>query len=362
MDQTWPFIETEHPNPTPAAAIAAAIESPGFGTRFTDHMVTVEWTQAEGWHNAVLTDRKPFQIDPAAAVLHYAQEIFEGLKAYKTEGGGVALFRPEQNAQRFIRSAERLAMAPVPEDLFLKSIETLIKADRAWVPSGEGSLYIRPFQFASETFLGVRPSQKYIFCVIASPVGAYFKAGSAGITVWVSETYTRAAAGGTGAAKCGGNYASSLVAQAEATQHGCDQVVFLDAAEHRWVEELGGMNVFFVMDDGTLVTPPLNGTILPGITRTSVIALAQDQGHKVEERPYSFEEWQNDARSGKLREAFACGTAAVISAIGKVRHATGEFAIGNGEKGTVTQSLYTSLTSIQRGTQPDPRHWVHQVI
>jgi branched-chain amino acid aminotransferase len=321
LDQEWQFSASTHPNPTAAATIAAAIESPGFGTVFSDHMVTVQWTNDAGWHDAVITDRKPFQLDPAAAVLHYAQEIFEGLKAYKLEDGAVALFRPEQNAKRFIKSAERLAMAPVPESLFLQAIEMLIRADKAWVPGGDGSLYIRPFEFASETYLGVRPSHKYTFCVIASPVGAYFKGGKSGITVWVTDSYTRASMGGTGAAKFGGNYANSLLAQAEATRHGCDQVVFLDAAEHRWVEELGGMNVFFVMADGTLVTPPLGGTILPGVTRMSLITLAQEQGLKVEERLYAFDQWREDAASGQVKEVFACGTAAVISATCGIRAA-----------------------------------------
>lgn len=361
MDLEWQFGASDHPNPTPASAIAAAIESPGFGTVFTDHMVTAQWNAAQGWHDAVLTDRKPFQIDPAAAVLHYAQEIFEGLKAYRMADGAAALFRPELNARRFIASAERLAMAPVPEGLFIGAIEALVRADQAWIPEGEGSLYLRPFQFASETFLGVRPSHTYTFCVIASPVGPYFKAGKSAITVWVTDSYTRAAQGGTGFAKCGGNYAASLVAQAEASRHGCDQVVFLDAAEHRWVEELGGMNVFFVMADGTLVTPPLSGTILPGITRGSVMELAREQGLSVVERPYSFDQWAEDARSGALREVFACGTAAVVSAIGRVRHAGGEFAIGNGEKGEVTQALYDALTGIQRGRIADARGWVHRV-
>jgi len=324
-------------------------------------MVTVQWNESAGWHDARITDRKPFQMDPAAAVLHYAQEIFEGLKAYKLEDGAIALFRPDQNAKRFIKSAERLAMAPVPEDLFLQAIETLIKADRDWVPGGDGSLYIRPFMFASEAYLGVRPSRSYTFCVIASPVGAYFKGGSSAITVWVTDSYTRAAAGGTGAAKFGGNYANSLLAQAEASRHECDQVVFLDAAEHRWVEELGGMNVFFVMENGTLVTPPLAGTILPGVTRMSLITLAQEQGLTVEERPYAFDQWRGDAQSGRVKEVFACGTAAVISAIGTVRYAGGEFRIGGGEKGPVTQRLYEQLTGIQRGKIKDSHGWVRRV-
>jgi branched-chain amino acid aminotransferase len=361
VDQKWLFAETAHPNPTPSAEIAARIENPGFGQIFSDHMVTVEWTEGHGWHDAKLEDRKPFQMDPASAVLHYAQEIFEGLKAYKMADGSIALFRPIENARRFIQSAERLAMAPVPESLFIQAIETLIRADKAWVPGGDGSLYIRPFMFASESFLGVRPSHKYVFCVIASPVGPYFKGGRKAITVWMTDGYTRASAGGTGSAKCGGNYANSLLAQAEASRNGCDQVVFLDAAEHRWVEELGGMNVFFVMADGTLVTPPLSGTILPGITRSSVIELAREQGHKVEERPYAFTDWKADAEAGRLAEVFACGTAAVISAIGKVKSSSGEFTIGDGQTGPVTDLLYGKLTGIQRGQNNDSHGWVHRV-
>ncbi|MDR3524324.1 MAG: branched-chain amino acid aminotransferase [Acetobacteraceae bacterium] len=361
MDQKWLFASSKHPNPTPAADIAAAIENPGFGTVFSDHMITVQWTEAQGWHDARLEDRKPFQIDPAAAVLHYAQEIFEGLKAYQLADGTVALFRPEQNARRFIKSAERLAMAPVPESLFLQAVETLVRSEKAWIPGGEGSLYIRPFQFASETFLGVRPSHKYTFCVIASPVGPYFKGGQKAITVWSTDTYTRASAGGTGSAKCGGNYANSLLAQAEASQNGCDQVVFLDAAEHRWIEELGGMNIFFVLDDGALVTPPLAGTILPGITRSSVIELVREEGGTVHERPYSFPEWQADCQSGRVKEAFACGTAAVISAIGKVRYPGGEFVIGDGDSGATTKRIHSLLTGIQRGKIADTHGWVHRV-
>ena len=222
--------------------------------------------------------RSPFQLDPASAVLHYAQEIFEGMKAYRTEEGSITLFRPEENARRFQASAKRMAMPEMPGGAVPGGGEQLVRIDREWVPSSEGSsLYIRPFMFASESFLGVRPAHSYTFCVIASPVGAYFKGGEKPISVWISDAFSRAAQGGTGAAKCGGNYAASLLAQAEAAEHGCDQVVFLDAAEHRWVEELGGMNIFFLMDDGSIVTPPL-GTILPGITRASLIRIARDAG------------------------------------------------------------------------------------
>jgi branched-chain amino acid aminotransferase len=284
------FEKVPHPAPTQADVRAARMENPGFGKVFSDHMVTIRWSADKGWHDAEVRAREPFSIDPASAVLHYAQEIFEGMKAYRTADGGFALFRPEENARRFNMSARRMAMPELPEDVFIEAVEQLVRTDAAWVPEGDGSFYLRPFMFASEAFLGVRPANEYIFCVIGCPVGAYFKGGYKAVTVWVSDDYTRAALGGTGAAKCGGNYAGSLVAQAEATRNGCDQVVFLDAAERRWVEELGGMNIFFVMDNKTIVTTPL-GTILPGITRASVMQLAAEEGFKVEERPYSFEEW-----------------------------------------------------------------------
>uniref|UniRef100_B0SXJ6 Branched-chain-amino-acid aminotransferase n=1 Tax=Caulobacter sp. (strain K31) TaxID=366602 RepID=B0SXJ6_CAUSK len=350
------FTTKPHANPTPSETRAALLENPGFGKVFTDHMVTVRWTAERGWHDAEVRARAPFSLDPAAAVLHYAQEIFEGMKAYRTQDG-VALFRPEENARRFARSAARMAMPEVPEDLFLRAVEALIRVDADWIPSGEGSLYLRPFMFASEAFLGVRPAAEYIFCVIACPVGAYFKGGAKPVTVWVSQDYSRAGTGGTGDAKCGGNYAASLLAQAEAMRHGCDQVVFLDAAEHRWVEELGGMNVFFVLDDGSLVTPPLGGTILPGVTRDSVIALARDAGLTVAEKPYAFDQWRADAASGRVREVFACGTAAVIAAIGEVRFGDGDFKISGGVEGPVTRDLRERLTGIQRGTRPDPKGW-----
>lgn len=251
-------------------------------------------------------------------------------------------------------------MPALHEELFLEAVETLVRIDAAWIPQGEGALYLRPFMFADDVFLGVRPASNYTFCVIASPAGAYFKGGAKPIAVWVSENYSRAGSGGTGAAKCGGNYAGSLIAQAEATSHDCDQVVFLDAAQGRWVEELGGMNIFFVMRNGAIVTPPL-GTILAGITRDTVMQLAGDVGFRVEERPYSFDEWRADATSGRLTEAFACGTAAALAPIGVVRHARGEFSINDANCGPVTARLREALIGIQRGQIPDPHGWRHPV-
>jgi branched-chain amino acid aminotransferase len=340
-------------NPASEKERAARLVDPGFGRIFTDHMAVVRYNQAKGWHGARVESRANFPLAPAAAVLHYAQEIFEGLKAYTRDDGGANLFRPDANARRFWNSAERMAMAPLPEPVFIDAVEQLVRID--------GSLYLRPFMIASEVFLGVKPSAEYIFAVIASPVGSYFKGGPAPVSIWVSENYTRAAIGGTGAVKCGGNYAASLRAQAEAIDHGCDQVVFLDAVERRYIEELGGMNVFFVFDDGSLLTPPL-GTILPGITRDSIIALAKDSGARVREEAYTIDQWRADATSGKLKEAFACGTAAVISPIGKVCSASGDFLISGGAAGPVAMGLRKKLVDIQYGRAADPHNWIRKVL
>jgi branched-chain amino acid aminotransferase len=334
------------------------MDDPGFGKVFTDNMVTIRWSEEKGWHDAQVRAREPFLLDPASAVLHYAQEIFEGMKAYRAVDGDIVLFRPEQNARRFAASAERLAMPIVPEQLFVDAVSALARVDRDWVPHGDGSLYLRPFMFASEAFLGVRPATEYIFCVIACPVGAYFKGGAKPITLWISEDFSRAAPGGTGAAKCGGNYAASLLAQAEASRNGCDQVVFLDAVEHRWVEELGGMNLFFVMNDNSIVTPQLCGTILPGITRRSDITLARDCGLEVCERRYSIAEWRDDAASGRLIEAFACGTAAVVAGVGEVRSHSGNFIVGSGAQGELTTALRDELVGLQRRERADRHGWI----
>jgi branched-chain amino acid aminotransferase len=356
------FEYDTHPAPVPASERAARLVDPGFGRVFTDHMVTIRYSEGRGWHDARVGPRAPLTLDPATAVLHYAQEIFEGMKAYRLGDGGTALFRPDANARRFRESARRMAMAELPEELFLGSIRELVKADAAWIPPIDGgSLYLRPFMFASEVFLGVKPASEYLYMVIASSVGAYFKGGAPSITLWVSQDYSRAAPGGTGAAKCGGNYAASLSAQAEAIREGCDQVVFLDAVERRYVEELGGMNIFFVFDDGSIRTPALGGTILPGITRDSLLTLARDEGLRVEEQPYAIDDWRADAASGRLREAFACGTAAVVTPIGHVAAPEGRFAIGNGGPGELTGRLRARLVAIQRGEAPDPHGWLHRL-
>ena len=352
------FTTLPHPAPTSAAAREAVLASPGFGTAFSDHMISIDWSEERGWHNATLGPRGPIALDPAAAVLQYAQEIFEGLKAYKTAEGGIALFRPEANAARFNASARRLAMPELPEDVFVDAVKRLVLADRDWLPGGDGaSLYLRPFMIATEAFLGVRPAKAYKFLVIASPAGNYFKSGAPAVSIWVSP-YTRAAPGGTGAAKCGGNYAASLVPQGEAMARGHDQVVFLDAAEHKWIEELGGMNLFFVFADGSLLTPALTGTILPGITRDSLLTLARDEGLTLREDRYSIDQWRKDSASGRLVETFACGTAAVVTPVGKVCSHEGEFTVGAGGPGPITQRLKDRLVAIQRGAAADPHGWM----
>jgi branched-chain amino acid aminotransferase len=354
---TFPSVER-----TSDADRNAILQNPGFGAAFTDHMVTMQWTPAQGWHDGRVAARKPFQMDPAAAVLQYAQQVFEGLKAYRGAGNDIVLFRPEENARRMAQSAERMAMPPLPTQLFIEAIEELVRIDHAWIPSSAGgSLYLRPFTFASEVMLGVRPAREFTFCLIASPVGAYFAGGQKPITVWVSSEYARAAKGGTGAAKCAANYAASLLAQAQAAANGCDQTLFLDAAEQKWIEELGGMNIFFVTRDGELITPPLAGTILPGVTRQSLLTLGREEKLSVAEAPYAYPQWRRDVESGRITEAFACGTAAVVVPIGTVRDADGELKVGGGNVGPVAAKLYERLVNIQRGIEPDRHGWLHHV-
>ena len=342
---------------------AALLAEPGFGRVFTDHMISIRFDQDRGWHDASVVSRSDLRLDPASAVLHYAQEIFEGLKAYRTDDGGAALFRPDANARRFRASAERLAMPPLPDDLFVRSLEELVRIDRTWIPVADGgALYLRPFMFGSEAFLGVRPSREYRYLVIASPVGSYFKGGAQPISVWVPERRSRAAPGGTGSAKCGGNYAASLLPHAEAQENDCDQVMFVDAVERRWIEELGGMNMFFVFADGTLRTPPLADTILAGVTRDSICTLARARNLPVNEIGYSIEDLRRDAASGHLREAFACGTAAVVAPVGRVRAAEYEVVIADGAPGPLTTSLREELVNVQRGRRLDSHGWISRVF
>ena len=349
-------------NPVDAAERARLLANPTFGSVFTDNMVVIRYSQALGWHDAALTARAPIPMDPASSVFHYAQEIFEGMKAYRYGNTDAALFRPAANAARFAASARRMAMPALPEDLFVDAVDALVQEDQAWIPDiPGGSLYIRPFMISNEAFLGVRPASDYLFMVIACPVGAYFRGKTEAVSVWATRDYTRASRGGTGAAKCGGNYAAGLLAQAEAYEHECQQVVFLDAAEGRWIEELGGMNVFFVMADGSLHTPPL-GTILPGITRDSIMTLAREMGLTVREAPYALEQWEADATSGALQEAFACGTAAMVTPIGQIRSRDGAFRMADPERaGPVTTRLRAALQDIQAGRAPDQHGWIHRV-
>ena len=342
--------------------LAEILADPGFGVAFTDHMFTVEWTPSQGWHAARITPYGPLQLDPATAVLHYAQEIFEGMKAYRHDDGSVWTFRPEANAERMVGSSRRLALPELPPDDFVQAVDALIAVDQRWVPSGEGekSLYLRPFMFASEAFLGVRPAQHVTFMVIASPAGAYFKGGVKPVSLWLSTDYSRAGRGGMGAAKTGGNYASSLVAQQQAMAEGCDQVVFLDAEESTYIEELGGMNLYFVYADGRIATPE-TGTILPGITRSSIIALAEKRGHAVEERKVSIDEWRQGVASGEIVEIFACGTAAVVTPVGTLKSTDGETAAAADTSGPVTTSIRQALVDIQFGRAEDTFGWMHRV-
>ena len=352
---------SRNPAPVDDARLAEILANPGFGTHFTDHMLTVEWTPDEGWHAARITPYGPLSLDPATAVLHYTQETFEGMKAYRHDDGSVWTFRPDQNATRMIRSSQRLAFPELPVDDFVACVDALVEVDQRWVPdsSGEKSLYLRPFMFASETFLGVRPAQHVTFMVIASPAGAYFKGGVRPVTLWLSETFTRAGRGGMGAAKTGGNYASSLAAQREAIEQGCDQVVFLDDQEFRYIEELGGMNLFFVHSDGHIVTPE-TGTILEGITRASIIDLSRELGYSVEERKFSIDEWRDGVANGDITEVFACGTAAVVTPVGALRSPHGD--VPAPARTDLTMRIREALVGMQYGRADDTFGWMHQVV
>ena len=342
------------PRPADPAAL-------GFGRVFTDRMLTAQWDARRGWHDARIEPYGPICLEPCAAVFHYGQEVFEGLKAYRRADGGVFLFRPEMNLARLNRSAARLALPEVPGDLFLEGIAELVRLEREWVPGAEGtSLYIRPTLIAVEPALGVRPSDRCRFFVILSPVGPYYARGFAPVRILVEDHYVRAVAGGTGAAKAGGNYAASLAAGLKARERGFDQVLWLDGVHRRYVEEVGAMNIFFVAG-GRLVTPPLTGSFLAGITRVSVLALAGALGLEAEERPVAIEELLADLRGGRVVEAFGTGTAAVIAPVGALGYRDEVVPVGDGGVGPVTRRLYDELTGIQCGRLPDRFGWMRRV-
>jgi branched-chain amino acid aminotransferase len=352
--------------PLADAQRAAILADPGFGRHFTDHMVTIKYTAGRGWHDALLRPYGPIELDPATAALHYGQEIFEGLKAYRQQDGTLASFRPQANAARLNRSARRMGMPELPEELFLGAIEALVRQDAAWVPDDpEKSLYLRPFMFATETGLGVnRPAGEYLFMLIASPAGSYFSGGVKPVKVWLCEDYVRAAPGGTGEAKCAGNYAASFMAQAQAVAEGCDQVCWLDAIERKFVEEMGSNNMFFVYGSGEqarLFTPELSGSLLPGITRDSLLRAAADLGIPADEGRISVEQWRQDALSGAMTESFGCGTAAVVTPIGSVKSKGDTFAIADGIPGPVTLRLREHLLGVQRGAIEDKYGWLQKI-
>ena len=353
-------------SPRSDAEREAILADPGFGQHMTDHMVTATWTVEGGWGDSALEPYGPIQLEPAAAVLHYAQEIFEGLKAYRHPDGTVWSFRPEANAERLQRSAERMALPHLSTEDFLTSLKVLVQADEKWVPpadAGEKSLYLRPFMYASAAFLGLRPSNEVRYSVIASPAAPIFTGGLKPVKLWISTKYARAGDGGTGAAKCGGNYASALMGQIEGKENGCDQAVFLDSSTHTFLDELGGMNVFFVTKDDKLVTPELTGTILPGITRDSILKLAGEFGLTAEERRVPIQEWKDGVSSGDIREVFACGTAAIINPIGELHWDGGSAPSTAGEGGgEFTLALRNRLLDIQKGRSEDTHGWMTQLI
>ncbi|NBV17368.1 branched-chain amino acid aminotransferase [Janthinobacterium sp.] len=358
------LVVTPSAHPLSDAERAARMVNPAFGRIFTDHMVVIPYRDGK-WQQGELKAYGPLMLDPSASSLHYGQAIFEGYKAFAQPDGSIKTFRPEQNAERFNRSAARLAMPAIPVELFLEAGDALIAQDRNWVPKNTGeSLYMRPLMIATDPYLGVRPSEEYLFVLFASPAGAYFPKGVKPVTVWISEDFVRAAPGGTGEAKCAGNYAASLMAQSQAQEKGCDQVVWLDAVHREYIEEMGGMNLFFVYKDGekvTVVTPELTGTLLPGITRRSLLEMAKDLGYATEERKLSVQQWRDDIASGRMTEVFACGTAAVITPVGVAKANGFEMTINNNENGAVTLALREALLGLQHGTAADTHGWMHKV-
>lgn len=353
MDLDIQIIKTTAPKAKPVDE-----SSLGFGKLFTDHMFLVEYDEGIGWHDARIQPYGPLAIDPASPVLHYSQEIFEGLKVYRRNDGGLQMFRPWENANRMNQSAERMCMPELDADFQVKAMRTLVELEQDWVPHREGtSLYLRPTMIAHGAELGVHPAKKFLYYIICSPAGSYYKNGMAPVKIHIEDRYVRAVKGGTGAAKTGGNYSASLKAAFEAGKKGFDQVLWLDGRENKYVEEVGAMNMVFVMD-GKLVTAPTGGSILPGITRKSVLQLARDKSITVEERPISVEELFQAYAEGRLTEAFGTGTAAVISPVGLLAYHDRSMPLSDGKIGPVAQDMYDTLVGIQRGDRPDPYDWI----
>lgn len=342
-------------------ALPAANDPLKFGTIFTDHMFIMNYDKGQGWHDARIVPYAPLSLDPSAMVFHYGQEMFEGLKAYKTEEEKVLLFRPDKNAERANRSNRRLCMPEIPTQDFVDAIKALVKVDEDWIPTKPGtSLYIRPFMIAVDPFLGVRAADSYLFIIILSPVGAYYAEGLNPIKIWIEDDYVRAVQGGIGEAKTGGNYVASLAAQEKAHEEGYSQVLWLDGKERKYIEEVGAMNIFFKIN-GTIVTPELNGSILPGVTRDSVITLCKQWGLPVEERKVSAEELFEASNNGSLEEVFGTGTAAVISPVGHLRFQDHVMQIKDGNIGEISQKLYDTITGIQLGKVEDHNNWTVEV-
>ncbi|MBR3552205.1 MAG: branched-chain amino acid aminotransferase [Clostridia bacterium] len=329
----------------------------GFGKIFTDHMFVMDYTEGKGWHDARIVPYENLSLAPSAMVFHYGQEMFEGLKAYKGEDGTVYLFRPDMNAKRANSSNKRLVIPELPEEDFVAAVKAVVDVDRDWVPTDPGtSLYIRPFIIATDEFLGVAPSKTYLFIIILSPSGAYYESGLEPVGIWIEDEYVRAVRGGMGFTKTGGNYAASLIAQVKAHDDGYSQVLWLDGVERKYIEEVGSMNIMFKIA-GKIVTPMLNGSILPGITRDSILTVCRDWGYEVEERRVSVDELVAAAKDGTLEEVWGTGTAAVVSPVNKLRYEDEVMLIGDGGIGPVTQKLYDELTGIQWGKLEDKRGW-----
>ncbi|NEA46422.1 branched-chain amino acid aminotransferase [Streptomyces sp. SID10815] len=346
---------------TTAEPSSRYLADPGHGTAFTDHLVTAHWSADTGWQDLALGPLRELSLHPGTSALHYGQAVFEGLKAFVQQDGGVAVFRPRDNAARFARSAARLAMPVLPDELFMTALDLLVRADAPWLTDNpRHALYLRPLMFASEVNLLMREATEFTFVLMAFVAAGYFGDGAGPVTVMIARDHARALPGGTGDVKCAANYAPTLLTQRRAREAGCRQVVWLDPDERRWVEELGAMNLFFVVD-GALVTPRLTGNFLPGITRDTLLALAARAGYEVREQPVSVDDWREGCRSGAITESFACGTAATVTPIGRVRDGDGDFTVGTGLEGPVTAALRTALLDAQHGRLPDVSDWLHRV-